>query len=134
MLNLMTPSFSTVRDSTLAIRCALRMPILIHCLVSGHALQVKDMSGQESNGLAECSLLYLLDGMPVANLISLGICAMDYHGDPYLNSYTPGLISDNVSPRKVWFIRLPIRSFDSPDYASIYGQTPSSKMSIDSYL
>jgi hypothetical protein len=45
---------------------------------SGHALQVKDMSGQESNGLAEC------------------ICAMDYHGDPYSYSYTPGLISDNT--------------------------------------
>jgi len=45
---------------------------------SGHALQVKDMSGQESNGLAEC------------------ICAMDYDGDPYLHSYTPGLISDDI--------------------------------------
>jgi len=45
---------------------------------SGHALQVKDMSGQESNGLAEC------------------ICAIDYHGDPYSYSYTPGLISDNT--------------------------------------
>jgi len=45
---------------------------------SGHALQVEDMSGQESDGLAEC------------------ICAMDYHGVPYSNSYTPGLISDNT--------------------------------------
>jgi len=63
---------------------------------SGHALQVKDMSGQEPNGLAECSLLCPPDGMLVTNIISLGICAMDYHGVPYSNSDTPGLISDNI--------------------------------------
>lgn len=92
------------------------------------------MSGQESNGLAECSFLCLLGGMLVANLISLGICAMDYRGDPYLNSYTPGLISDNVSRRKASFNCLPIRSFDSSDYASSHSETSSSAMSIDGYL
>jgi hypothetical protein len=92
------------------------------------------MSGQESNGLAECSFLCLLDRMPVTNLILLGICAMDYDGDPYLHSYTPGLISDDVSRHKVSFICLPIRSFDSSDYASIHGETSSSEMSIDGYL
>lgn len=45
---------------------------------SGHALQLKDMSGREFNGLAEC------------------ICAIDYDGDSSLNSDTPGLISDYV--------------------------------------
>jgi len=46
---------------------------------SGHALQAKDMSGYEPNGLAEC------------------ICAMDYRADdPYPRSNTPGLIADNV--------------------------------------
>lgn len=92
------------------------------------------MSGLESNGLAECSLLCLLDGMSVTNLTSLGICAMDYHGGPHLNSNTPGLIPDNVSCRNVSFICLPIRSFDSSDYASTHGETPSSEMSIDGYL
>jgi hypothetical protein len=109
-------------------------PILTHRLVSGHALQVKDMSGQESNGLAECSLLRPPDGMPVTNLISLGICAIDYHGDPYLNSHTPGLITDNVSHCKVLFICLPIYSFDSSDHAWTHGETSSSEMSIDGYL
>jgi len=106
---------------------------LTHCLVSGHALQVKDMSGQESNGLAEC-LLCPLDGMPVTNLISLGICAKDYHGNPYLESDTPGLISDIVSLRGVSFICVPIRSFDSSDYASTHGETTSSGMSVDGHL
>jgi hypothetical protein len=59
---------------------------------------------------------------------------MDYHGDPYLNSYTPGLISDNVGCRKVSFNCLPIHSFDSSDYASTHGETSSSEMSIDGYL
>ena len=59
---------------------------------------------------------------------------MDYLGDPYLNSDTPGLISTNVSCRKVLFICLPIRSFDSSDYASTYGETSSSEMSIDGNL
>ncbi|KAH9995800.1 caspase domain-containing protein [Russula vinacea] len=46
---------------------------------SGHALQAKDMSGHEPNGLAEC------------------ICAMDYRADhPYPKSNMPGLIADNV--------------------------------------
>ena len=92
------------------------------------------MSGQEYNGLAECSLLCLLDGMPATNLISLGICAMDYYGDPYLNSYTPGLISDNVSRCKVLLICLLIRSCDPSDYASTHGEKTSSEMSIDGYL
>jgi hypothetical protein len=70
----------------------------------------------------------------VTNLISLGICAKDYQGVPYLNSDTPGLISDDVRPRKVSFMCFPIRSFDSPDYASTHGETSSSEMSIDGYL
>lgn len=68
------------------------------------------------------------------NIISLGICAMDYLGDPYMNSYTPGLISDNVGCRKMLFNCLPICSFDSLDYASTHGETSSSEMSIDGYL
>ena len=131
MLNLTTPSFSTVRDST---KLEFESFILTHCLVSGHALQVKDMSGQESNGLAECSLLCPLDRMPVTNIISLGICAMDYHGVPYSDSYTPGLISDDVSRHKASFICLLIRSFDTLDYASSHGETPSSEMSINGHL
>jgi hypothetical protein len=59
---------------------------------------------------------------------------MDYHGDPYLNSDTPGLISDDVSPRKMSFICLPIRPFDSSDYASSYGETSSSEMPINGNL
>jgi len=72
--------------------------------------------------------------MLATNIISLGICAMDYHGDSLLNSNTPGLISDDVSRRKVLFICLPIRSFDFSDYASTHGETSSSEMSIDGYL
>jgi uncharacterized caspase-like protein len=61
---------------------------------SGHALQAKDMSGYEPNGLAEC------------------ICAMDYRADdPYPRSNTPGLIADNVGRREEPSICLPIRSF-----------------------
>ncbi|KAH9995799.1 caspase domain-containing protein [Russula vinacea] len=64
---------------------------------SGHALQAKDMSGYDTNGLAECSLLCLVGGMSVTNGISVGICAMDYRGDdPYPLSNTPGLVADNV--------------------------------------
>ncbi len=62
------------------------------------------MSGQEPSGLAECSLLCLCDGIPVTNGLSLGICAMDYEGDPYLGSYTPGLVSDNVSHHKELYL------------------------------
>ena len=75
--------------------------------------------------------------MLVTNIISLGICAMDYLGDPmdpYMNSYTPGLISDNVGCRKVLFNCLPICSFDSLDNASTHGETSSSEMSTDGYL
>jgi len=80
------------------------------------------------------SFLCLFDGMPVINVISLGICAMDYHGVPYLHSDTPGLISGNVSPRKESCIRLPIRSFNPLDHASSHGETSSSEMSIDGHL
>jgi hypothetical protein len=70
-------------------------------LVSGHGVQIKDMDGDESDGLDECSLLCLLSGMPVINGIFPGICAMDYIGDdPYPNSNTPGLIVDDVSRRE----------------------------------
>ena len=34
--------------------------------------------------------------MPVTNKTLLGICAMDYLGNPYLNADTPGLIVDDV--------------------------------------
>ena len=35
--------------------------------------------------------------MPVTNRTLLGICAVDYLGNPYLNADTPGLIVDDVS-------------------------------------
>jgi hypothetical protein len=35
--------------------------------------------------------------MPVTNGILLGICAMDYLGNPYQNADTPGLIVDDAS-------------------------------------
>lgn len=67
-------------------------------LVSGHGVQIKDTNGDESDGLDECSLLYLLGRMPVTNGVFPGICAMDYiDDDPYPNSDTPGLIVDDVS-------------------------------------
>ena len=59
---------------------------------------------------------------------------MDYLGDPYMNSYTPGLISDNVGCHKVLFNCLPICPFDPLDNASTHGETSSSEMSIDGYL
>jgi len=46
---------------------------------SGHGIQIKDINGDESDGLDEC------------------ICAMDYIGDdPYPNSDTPGVIVDDI--------------------------------------
>jgi hypothetical protein len=110
MLDLTTP-FSFIVRITLGLSDVHRL-LLTHCLVSGHALQAKDMSGYEPNGLAECSLLCLLGGIPVTNGISLGICAMDYRADdPYPRSNTPGLIADNVGRREEPSICLPIRSF-----------------------
>ena len=59
------------------------------------------MTGYEPTGLAECSLPYLLGGMPVTSGISVGICAIDYRGDDtFPLSNTPGLVSDNVSRRE----------------------------------
>ena len=76
------------------------------------------MSGYDTNGLAECSLLCLVGGMPVTNGISVGICAMDYRGDdPYPLSNTPGLVADNVSCHEEPNIRTPICSFDSLGHA-----------------
>ena len=70
-------------------------------LVSGHGIQIKDMDGDESDGLDECLLLCLFGEIPVINGIFSGICAMDYTGDdPYLNPSTPGLIVDDVSRRE----------------------------------
>jgi hypothetical protein len=40
--------------------------------VSGHGVQIKDWDGDESDGLDECMLLWLLLGMAVAN-------EMEYH-------------------------------------------------------
>lgn len=52
--------------------------------------------------------------MPVTNSILLGICAVDYLGDPYLNANTPGLIVDDVSrlerQRVLLLIRFSLRS------------------------
>jgi hypothetical protein len=91
---------------------------MAHCLVSGHAVQVKDMSGYEQSGFAECWLLCFLGGVPVANGISLGICAMDYLGEvPNPNANTPGLIVDNVSRHEELRICLPICPFDSLGHA-----------------
>ena len=82
-------------------------------LVSGHGVQIKDVDGDESDGLDECPLLYFLGGMPVVNGIFPGICAMDYTGDePYPNSDTPGLIVDDVSHHKhLTFVCQSIRLF-----------------------
>ncbi len=56
------------------------------------------MNGDEPDGLDECSFPGILSGMAVTNRISLGICAVDYLGNPYLSADTPGLIVDDVSP------------------------------------
>ena len=82
-------------------------------LVSGHGIQIKDMNGDESDGLDECSLLCLLGEMPVIDGIFPGICAMDYIGDdPYPNTNTRGLIVDDVSRRKhPIFVCRSVRSF-----------------------
>ena len=68
-------------------------------LVSGHAVQIKDLDGDEDDGLDECLfLLCLFSGIPVMNGISLGICAVDYHANyPSPNPDTPGIIVDDVS-------------------------------------
>ncbi len=49
-----TTPFSTVRD-WVRTRC----PLLIYRLVSGHDIQIKDVNGDETDGLDECSLVYL---------------------------------------------------------------------------
>jgi hypothetical protein len=46
--------------------------ILTLYLVSGHGIQIKDMDGDESDGLDECMLLCLFLGIPVTN-------KMEYH-------------------------------------------------------
>ena len=68
-------------------------------LVSGHAVQIKDLDGDEDDGLDECPfLLCLFSEIPVINEISLGICAVDYRANnPSPNPDTPGIIVDDVS-------------------------------------
>ena len=67
-------------------------------LVSGHTTQVKDVDGDESDGLDECPFFLCFFGwIPVMTRILLGICAMDYLGDdPNPNPDTRGLIVDDV--------------------------------------
>lgn len=69
---------------------------MTHFVVSGHGVQIDDLNGDEPDGLDECSLPCILSLMPVTNRILLGICAVDYLGNPYLNADTPGLIVDDV--------------------------------------
>jgi hypothetical protein len=85
--------------------------MLVHCIVSGHGVQIKDTNGDEGDGLDECSLMCLLGGTPVTDGILLGICAMDYLGIlPNLNANTPGLIVDDVSHNEQLrnYFKLPI--------------------------
>lgn len=46
--------------------------LLTHCPVSGHGVQIKDLDGDEIDGLDECLLLCLLLATPVTN-------EMEYH-------------------------------------------------------
>ena len=82
--------------------------------VSGHAVQVKDLNGDESDGLDECSfLLRPFDWIPVMTRILLGICAMDYdNNDPNPNPDTHGLIVDDVRLLRTTITCLPIDSLD----------------------
>ena len=70
---------------------------LTHLVVSGHGVQIDDLDGDEPDGKDECPSTCILSGMPVTNRMLLGICAVDYLGNPYLNANTPGLIVDDVS-------------------------------------
>lgn len=91
---------------------------MAHRLVSGHGVQIKGTDGDEPDGLDECALLCLLDGIPVTNGTSLGIYAMDYLGDdPNPTADTPGLIVDNVSRDDGPHIRFLIRSVHFSDHA-----------------
>jgi hypothetical protein len=113
------------------------MFVLVHCLVSGHGKQIKDMNGDESDGLDECSLLpSLRDAYGMTNGISLGICAMDYRGDdnPYENAHTHGLIVDDVSHHEQPRIHLPICTFYSLAHAYNLGATSSSPLSLVRYV
>jgi hypothetical protein len=64
MLKPATPFFCTVRHA--------QRTLMLFCIdsrsieVSGHGVQIKDTNGDESDGLDECSLVWLL-GMHVAD-------------------------------------------------------------------
>ena len=77
---------------------------MTHFVVSGHGVQIDDLDGDEPDGLDECSLPRVLSGVPVTNRTLLGICAMDYLGNPYQNADTPGLIVDDVSRFEQQFV------------------------------
>ena len=115
VLNHMTTLSFFVRNQNWTVR---RSSVLTPCLVSGHALQVKDLSGYKLSGLAGCLLLCFLSGMPATNGIYLGICDMDYdRNDGNSNANTPGLIVDNVGCHEELRIRLLIRYFGTLDHA-----------------
>ena len=70
--------------------------------------------------------------MPVTNRILLGICAVDYLGNPYQNADTPGLIVDDVSGLEQQ--RVCCNLFFPSDHARDHGQISSSAMSLDCYF
>jgi len=53
--------------------------------------------GDKPDGKNECSLPCILSETSVTKRILLGICAVDYLGNPYLCANTPVLIVDDVS-------------------------------------
>ena len=71
MLNPATPFFCTVRHYVQRTLMLFGIdPLSIE--VSGHGKQIKDWDGDESDGLDECLLLWLLLGITVTN-------EMEYH-------------------------------------------------------
>jgi hypothetical protein len=100
MLYPTTLSYFIVRSHyTTRVRSIDSFPSLTPRLDSGHAVQIKDLDGDEDDGLDECLfLLSLLSGISVMSRIFLGICAVDYSGDIRSpNPDTPGIIVDDVS-------------------------------------
>lgn len=61
-------------------------------------------------------IAFSVRGLPVTNVLLLGICALDFLGnDPDPNANTPGLIVDEVSYLEQQFC-LPANSFDFKDH------------------
>ena len=112
-------------------------PSLTPRLVSGHAVQIKDLDGDEDDGLDECLfLLFLFGGIPVMSRILLGICAVDYSGDNRSpNPDTPGIIVDDVSYSEPYHVSL----YQSVpwiflDHAPNHGEASSVAMSLNCHF